>query len=478
VGIASNNTASAIDTLIEGQGGDRITLPSDDLTKTVGRAIAAVIALAAKQHPGKVGDYLEKIAAQAAQNWVQLARQDLTQQRYPALQAGQVEAFLTPEEKWYAQEGNLTASDWEDIFRRLNMAACQGGGFPLPPEVYEQVAGLLHEHFPKVLKAALKDDFATDGRAFAGVTLQLLVGLKAELARRQPAQTTDPTTTWAQSLTVLERLEAQLQGTAAEQQAAFRQMAEHIDAGFAAVCAQMGVMESTITDLLQPLAGNLERLRQDVAEVRQDIRQGFEEVKQQDGRQLSRQEWRSRQKLLKDLRTEVESRLSQSLHNAVLLNLGKEVQPHQVKPSYDASVKLGQQQSFQLPPETSIIDVFDDETIGGRFLILGNPGSGKSTTLLELAKALLERAEADSNAPAPVLLELSTWQKVIKRKLLPFRKPVEEEYDPLIKEWIITQLKRKGINSKVGSQWLLNKELILLLDGLDELPLDRQRQCV
>jgi hypothetical protein len=65
-----------------------------------------------------------------------------------------------------------------------------------------------------------------------------------------------------------------------------------------------------------------------------------------------------------------------------------------------------------------------------KFLILGKPGGGKTTTLLELAEALIERAEGDSDAPIPVILELSTWQEVTKRKFLPFGE--REKYDPSI----------------------------------------------
>ena len=75
--------------------------------------------------------------------------------------------------------------------------------------------------------------------------------------------------------------------------------------------------------------------------------------------------------------------------------------------------------------------MFDNPTISGKFLILGKPGGGKTTTLLELAEALLERAEGDSNAPIPVILELSSWQEVTK----------PEKYDPSIKEWVLSMFR-------------------------------------
>ncbi len=89
---------------------------------------------------------------------------------------------------------------------------------------------------------------------------------------------------------------------------------------------------------------------------------------------------------------------------------------------------------------------------------------------------MLERAEGDSNAPIPVILELSTWQEVTKRKFLSFGKP--EKYDPSIKEWVLSQLISKGVSQNIGEQWLREKELVLLLDGLDELQAERQGKCV
>lgn len=193
-------------------------------------------------------------------------------------------------------------------------------------------------------------------------------------------------------------------------------------------------------------------------------------------RQLSKQEYRHRQALLSQMGTEVESRLAQSLHHAVLLNLGKEQQPHQVQRPWDISVKVGEQRSFQLPSETSILEVFKNSAMSGKFLILGKPGGGKTTTLLELAQALVERAETDSDAPIPVILELSAWRAVTKRKFPNFWN--QEKYDPSIKEWILSQLRSKGVSQEIGEQWIREKELVLLLDGLDELPSERQAKCV
>jgi hypothetical protein len=153
--VAAGNTANAIDALIDrGEGG--VSLENHDLTKAVGKAIAAIITLAAKQQRGKTSQHLEKIAAQAKDNWVKIAQQELTQQRYPELREAKLDQFLTPEEYQLTQQGNLTATEWGDIFIRLNMKACKGGGFAIPPEVRQNVAELLHTTFPKALRETLK----------------------------------------------------------------------------------------------------------------------------------------------------------------------------------------------------------------------------------------------------------------------------------------------------------------------------------
>ncbi|MGL4499688.1 MAG: NACHT domain-containing protein, partial [Planktothrix sp.] len=165
-----------------------------------------------------------------------------------------------------------------------------------------------------------------------------------------------------------------------------------------------------------------------------------------------------------------------SIHRAAFVNLGKEQQPQQVQRSWDMFMKLGEHRSVQLPPQPTILDVFDNSTISGKFLILGKPGSGKTTTLLELAEALIERADKDSNSRIPVILELSTWQEVTKWEFPKFWE--QRTYDPSIKEWVLSELMTKGVGQEIGEQWLREKELVLLLDRLDELKPERQAKCV
>jgi predicted NACHT family NTPase len=44
-------------------------------------------------------------------------------------------------------------------------------------------------------------------------------------------------------------------------------------------------------------------------------------------------------------------------------------------------------------------------------LILGEPGGGKTTVLLDLARTLLDRAKSDIRERVPIVLNLSSWKK-------------------------------------------------------------------
>ncbi|WP_392477081.1 NACHT domain-containing protein [Nostoc sp. C110] len=167
--------------------------------------------------------------------------------------------------------------------------------------------------------------------------------------------------------------------------------------------------------------------------------------------------------LLAAVKEEVTARLRQSLHNAVLINLGKESQPQQVKRRWDAEIKIGLKPAVSLSDTTTILEVFDSPEIAGKLLILGAPGAGKTTTQLELAQALVSRAEEQPDYPVPVLFNLSSWK----------------DDRQSITNWLVTELKSKyGVSNKLGKEWVNNHQLLPLLDGLDELEPQRQELCV
>ncbi|WP_254563549.1 NACHT domain-containing NTPase [Oscillatoria sp. HE19RPO] len=117
-----------------------------------------------------------------------------------------------------------------------------------------------------------------------------------------------------------------------------------------------------------------------------------------------------------------------------------------------------------LPKGTKAINQFDKMGKGCTMLILGEPGSGKTTTLLEMAEKLIQRAEQNTELPIPVVFNLSSWAATKKQSLT---------------EWLLEELKtRYQIPQKIRENWLKNQDLLLLLDGLDEVAKERRNDCV
>ena len=170
---------------------------------------------------------------------------------------------------------------------------------------------------------------------------------------------------------------------------------------------------------------------------------------------------RVEQVLLKSVAEAVQARLKQSLHKAVHINLGKEIQPQQISWLWDGDVKVGENPTELIPEDITILDIFDRKDIAGRLLILGQPGVGKTTTLLDLAEALLNRCQKDADNPIPIIFNLSSWQ------------------DQSMQDWLIDELNVKyGVRKDIGAELIETDRIVPLLDDLDELPAHRIEPCV
>lgn len=165
-------------------------------------------------------------------------------------------------------------------------------------------------------------------------------------------------------------------------------------------------------------------------------------------------------KLLEAVNREVNQRLEQSLHNAVEINLRQEKPTQRVQRIGDIEVKIGNRPNFRLALDKNVIDIFAETD--GKLLILGSLGGGKTTTLLELAKDLVNRAKNDPDQPIPVLLDLLSWKK-----------------NQILADWIVTQIQSKyGIQDKIAKQLMQEQKILPLLDGLDELELRQRELCL
>ena len=143
--------------------------------------------------------------------------------------------------------------------------------------------------------------------------------------------------------------------------------------------------------------------------------------------------------------------LEKSVYNEVLIELELETNPDAVFHPWDMLIRQPEPEAHSILADTKIADVFAQ--MGGELLILGAPGSGKTTLLLELARDLIAQAQQDENLSIPVVFNLSSWA---------------QKCAPLV-EWLVDELNtRYDVPRKVGQAWIEANQVLLLLDGLDE----------
>jgi eukaryotic-like serine/threonine-protein kinase len=160
-------------------------------------------------------------------------------------------------------------------------------------------------------------------------------------------------------------------------------------------------------------------------------------------------------------RTWITDVLEHSVHEAALLELGMRLEAGAVEHPWERVLEAPAEPGGVLPSDRSIGQVFED--VGRLLLILGEPGSGKTTTLLTLARECVRQAERDPTAPVPVVLSLSTWA----------------ESRSSIHDWLVSELgARYFVGRPLARRWLEQSRLLLFLDGLDEVTEDRRAGCV
>jgi hypothetical protein len=171
---------------------------------------------------------------------------------------------------------------------------------------------------------------------------------------------------------------------------------------------------------------------------------------------------RNRQAMLELVKnTWIKGVLENSLYSQGHIQLDMETHPEAIERPWEMVLRSVDQTDRQLPAGTEIIAVFDNSD--GSLLILGVPGSGKTTMLLELTRETITRAEKDNAEPIPVVFDLSSWTE--KRASL--------------SAWLVDELNEKYlIPRRVGLSWVEDDCLLLLLDGLDEVSSEHRDDCV
>ncbi|WP_232794082.1 toll/interleukin-1 receptor domain-containing protein [Pseudofrankia saprophytica] len=100
-----------------------------------------------------------------------------------------------------------------------------------------------------------------------------------------------------------------------------------------------------------------------------------------------------------------------------------------------------------------------------RLVVLGEPGTGKSTLLLRALLDLLRRRRQDGGLPVPVLLRVSSW---------------DPDIQPSFDAWLVGQIAghatpRARSDPGLARRLLDEGLLLLLLDGFDEIPAAHRR---
>jgi class 3 adenylate cyclase/DNA polymerase III delta prime subunit len=155
--------------------------------------------------------------------------------------------------------------------------------------------------------------------------------------------------------------------------------------------------------------------------------------------------------------------LETSLHGRVLIELGLEERLDLVERPWELVWEGSGEFQQTLLPGIKVSEKFLAMGEGRSLLILGEPGSGKTTTLLELTRDLLDQADVDSNHPIPVVFNLSSWTGGKQT----------------IADWLVNELHTKyQVSKDIGQTWIDSGELLLLLDGLDEVSITLREACV
>ena len=180
-------------------------------------------------------------------------------------------------------------------------------------------------------------------------------------------------------------------------------------------------------------------------------------------RTISREEHRWRQVLVQKVKHHwIEGVLERSLHNQTLIELGLEKREQAVASPTSSVEEFAEEAERPLPEGTQASDVYDNLGAGRTLLILGEPGAGKTITLLRLVKTLINRIDSDLSQPIPVILNLSSWTK--KSSLT---------------EWLVQNLYVSyQVSRSLGKAWIREEQLMLCLDGLDEVAIQHRNDCM
>lgn len=133
----------------------------------------------------------------------------------------------------------------------------------------------------------------------------------------------------------------------------------------------------------------------------------------------------------------------------------------------------------------NIFELFEKN--GQSLLLLGEPSSGKTVTLLQLAEKLLTIAEENDSAPIPVIFNLASWplfkQHIVTKALNAQRTQHRREVTKILNQinlanWLVERSYIEyGINHSIMKA-ISPRQFVYLLDGLDEMAVEELEICI
>ncbi|MBD2578934.1 NACHT domain-containing protein [Oscillatoria sp. FACHB-1406] len=179
---------------------------------------------------------------------------------------------------------------------------------------------------------------------------------------------------------------------------------------------------------------------------------------------LTQTEYRQRKVLLGKVKEYwIEGVLNNLLQTQATIELSLEKRLDAVERPFTPFDAIAEESRQILPAGTSATEFFQSIGEGRTLLILGEPGAGKTITLLKLTQNLIASAEENLSRLIPVVLNLSSWGN--KKQT--------------IAEWLIEELYSKyQVSKSLGKKAIEQQQLLLLLDGLDEVNADLREACV
>jgi transcriptional regulator with XRE-family HTH domain/DNA polymerase III delta prime subunit len=169
----------------------------------------------------------------------------------------------------------------------------------------------------------------------------------------------------------------------------------------------------------------------------------------------------NRQRMLNRVQSRWISGFQDHVSNGPFITLNLQLRPDAVASLWRTRNQEPYASVLTMPANMHIVEIYDE--VDGELLILGEPGAGKTTMLLELTRELGERCRRNETLPIPVIFHLSGWA---------------EKKAPLT-DWLAEELNLKyQVPLKIAQRWISNDQILPLLDGLDEVEQAVRTICV